>query len=98
MIRKYSVMFSVLSIMVFFVGCTQYPNRLEKDYGNSYSFARENQTLNPEAEKNLEPVYGFDGQAAERTIGRYRKSFEKAVPPPIYTNVVTSGSMGSSGK
>lgn len=89
MIKNYSVTVISLLVGVFFIGCAQ--SRLAKDYGNSHSLAIENQTLNPEAEKNLEPVYGFDGQAAERTIGRYRKSFEKAVPPPMYTNIITSG-------
>lgn len=92
--NKYPVLFGALSLILLSAGCTQHKSRLARDYGNSYSLAIENQTLDPEAEKNPDPVYGYDGQAAQRTISRYRKSFEKAAPPPIYTNVITSGSAG----
>lgn len=96
MIKNYSVIGISLLLGFLFIGCAQ--SRLAKDYGNSYRLAREDQTLNPEAEKNLESVYGFDGQASERTIGRYRKSFEKAVPPPMFTNTSACGSMGTGSK
>ena len=50
---------------------------LNMNYGNSYESAINNQILNPDAEKNLEPVLGLNGQAAEHTVNRYKKSFEK---------------------
>ena len=50
---------------------------LNINYGNSFESAKNNQILNPEAEKNLDPVVGFDGQAAKYTVDRYKKSFEK---------------------
>jgi hypothetical protein len=71
------------------IGCTAGPSRLEADYGTSYNLAKSQQMLNPAAEKNLEPVYGFNGRAAEATIARYREMFEK--PPPAPTYVIPVG-------
>ncbi len=51
---------------------------MEKNFGKSVEQARLNQTLNPEAQKNLEPVTGLDGKAAQKSIERYQKSFEQA--------------------
>jgi len=78
--------FILIGFMVMFlvsIGCAG-PTQLEMDYGTAFKLAKFNQILNPEAEKNLEPVVGFDGMAAKVTIDRYRKEFEKPVPPPTY--------------
>lgn len=61
------------------------PSRLEMDYGTSFNLMKFNQIANPEAEKNLEPVTGFDGQAAKATLDKYRKDFEKPAEAPAYT-------------
>ena len=60
------------------------PSRLEIDYGTSHKLSTFNQILDPEAEKNLEPVTGFDGNAARRVVEIYEKGFEKPSPPPTY--------------
>ena len=83
MIRRCFVLIGLVVIVSFTGGCGG-PSRLKMDYGNSYKLAKFNQTLNPEAEKNLEPVTGFDGRAAREVIERYRKEFEKPAPPPTY--------------
>ena len=80
---------------LFFTGCAEFcpgPSLVAMDYGNSYNLAKHNQILNPEADKNLEPVTGFDGKAAHKTIERYRKDFEKPTPPPSY--VLSVGEIG----
>jgi len=90
MIRRCFVLIGLVVIFSFTGGCggpspfCPGPSRLKMDYGNSYKLAIFNQTLNPEAEKNLEPVTGFDGRAAREVIERYRKEFEKPAPPPTY--------------
>ena len=61
------------------------PSRLEMDYGTSFHLMKFNQIADPEAEKNLEPVTGFDGQAAKATLDKYRKDFEKPAEAPAYT-------------
>ncbi|MCF6159548.1 MAG: hypothetical protein E3K32_13485 [wastewater metagenome] len=71
-----------------FGGCAA--SRLEKGYGSSYKLAISGQTLNPEAGKDLEPVYGLDGQAAYRSVIRWRKSFDKIQPPAFYTTGISA--------
>lgn len=71
----------LISILVLIAGgCAAVPGRLEMDYGNSFRLAKAGQILNPEAGKNLEPVMGFDGQAAQIAIEKYREDFKKCVP------------------
>jgi len=66
-----------LAIFLLISACAG-PTRLDKDYGKSVKQARFNQILDPEAEKNLEPVTGLDGKAAQSSIEKYRKTFEPA--------------------
>jgi hypothetical protein len=73
------------------VGCTIGPTRLESDYGMSVSLAMSGQILDPAAQQNLAPVYGFDGKAAAATIERYQTSFEKPPPPPSFVISVGQG-------
>jgi type IV pilus biogenesis protein CpaD/CtpE len=68
----------------FWKDCCPGPTRLEEDFGTSFRLQIANQVLNPEAEKNLEPVTGFDGKAAQATMEKYRKEFEKPAPPAPY--------------
>ena len=53
---------------------------LDMNLGKSLETAKNNQILNPDASENLDPVLGLDGQAAEYTVNKYKKSFEKDVP------------------
>ena len=39
-------------------------SRVEDDFGNSFRLVKANQQLNPDAEKNIEPVTGFDGESS----------------------------------
>jgi PBP1b-binding outer membrane lipoprotein LpoB len=76
MIRgAFKILFALF--MIFVISACAQPTRLEKDYGRSIKQAQSNQTLNPEAEKNLEPVTGLDGKAAQASIEKYRKAFDQ---------------------
>ncbi|MBP1750242.1 MAG: putative exported protein [Deltaproteobacteria bacterium] len=75
---------SLTLAVIFLAGCTT--SRLETDYGTSYKLARFNQTLDLEAEKNLKPVEGIDGQVSQRIVDRYYQGFEK--PAPAVPSVV----------
>ena len=50
---------------------------LEQNWGKSYESAKQNQILNPEAGKTVEPVIGLDGEPAEYNANKYKKAFEK---------------------
>ena len=80
--KKIWLLIGIVSLLMSSAACA--PSRLEMDYGTSFQLSKFNQTLHPEAAKNLEPVSGFDGEAAKATMDKYRKSFEKPAPPPVY--------------
>ncbi len=84
MAKRSFLLIGLVMIFLISTGCAG-PSRVEMDYGTSYKLAKFNQTLNPEAEKNLEPVTGEDGRTAEATIDRYRKGFQEKSEAPIYT-------------
>jgi hypothetical protein len=50
---------------------------LDENWGRSLEEAKTNQILNLEAQKNLDPVVGLDGQTAEKVMKAYRESFGK---------------------
>jgi len=83
MYKKYVVIMGLIACAVWLSGCAS--TRLEIDYGTSHKLSKMNQTLNPDAEKNLSPVEGIDGQAAQAAVDNYRKSFEKPAPAPVFS-------------
>ena len=50
---------------------------LDRNWGRSYETATFLQILNPDAEKNLDPVFGLDGNAANHNVNKYRQSFKE---------------------
>jgi hypothetical protein len=85
------MVFACLGIgVVMLAGCAVGPTRLEADFGKSVNLAGSSQILDPAAQQNLAPVYGFDGGAAQATLDRYRSTFEKAAPPPTFVFPVGS--------
>ena len=68
---------SILAV-VSVTGCTTRPTTLGPDAGLAYKMVNDQQTLNPDAGNNLDPVQGLeDGKAAKFSMERYRSSFEK---------------------
>jgi len=84
MAKRGFLLIGIAGIFLISVSCAG-PTRVEMDYGTSFKLAKFNQILNPDAEKNLEPVTGFDSGAAQGTIGRYQKGFEEKPPAPTFT-------------
>ena len=60
------------------------PSRLDMDYGMSFKLQKLNQIADLEAGKNVEPAEGVNGKAAETTMGKYQKGFEKEPPATVY--------------
>lgn len=79
-----------LALTLLITGCGM--TRLERDFGTSHKLARFNQTLNPEAEKNLAPVVGMSGQAAQHVVEKYNREFEKVTVAPVYS--INIGNLG----
>ncbi len=70
----------VILIFSITAGCNHY-GALTKDYGNSYNAAKSGQVLNPEASKNLKPVTGLPGTAADVAMKKYTDSFAPKESP-----------------
>ena len=70
-------------------GCTR-PTTLGANTGIAYNLAKQNQTLDPLAGENTEPVVGLDRNAAAIEMNTYRKGFEDP-DSGLQKSVVTSG-------
>jgi len=91
MVKRSFVLIGLAVLFFILEGCAG-PSRLEKDFSTSFKLAKFNQTLNPEAEKNIGPVTGFDGKSAQAIVEKYRKDFEKpAAPAPFVLSIGTVG-------
>ena len=78
----------IVAIMLVMLSCSgttpsHKETLLERNWGRSYETANYVQLLNPDAEKNLDPVLGLDGTASEYNVGKYKTSFKKAEPKEI---------------
>jgi|KBSMisStaDraftv2_1062788.scaffolds.fasta_scaffold3990801_1 type IV pilus biogenesis protein CpaD/CtpE len=63
-------------------GCASKTPYLDSRFGNAVNAAKAQQTINPRASLNPDPVSGIDGTAATESIGRYNDSFR--APPPTF--------------
>ena len=62
----------VLAFLVFL----GFSSMVRENWGESYRSMKDGQILNPLAEENFEPVTGLDGEAAAKSMRRYRKQAE----------------------
>ncbi len=79
---------AALLVSVAMAGCATKTPILDQHFGDAVNAAKAQQTINPDASQNTDPVAGIDGQAADAAIDRYHKSFER---PPATGNVFTIG-------
>ena len=73
------VIMSIMSVMLGCSGTTPAPEQslLEKNWGRSFERMRYMQMIDPEAGRSLDAVEGMEGNAAEHSVNKYQKSFEK---------------------
>ena len=90
MVKRSFLLIGLVGIFLISVSCVG-PSRLAMDYGTSFKLAKFNQILDPEAERNLEPVRGLDGGAAQANVGKYRKGFEEKTTAPTYVFSLSTG-------
>lgn len=69
-------------------GCVSPAPNLDRHFGESVRLIKAQQTLNPEASRNTDPVKGMDGVAAKSGYDEYQKSYREPPPP---TNAFTIG-------
>ena len=61
-------------------GCATTTPVLDKHFGETVKLVNAQQTLNPSAALNTNPVKGMDGQAAKSGYDAYQKSYAKPEP------------------
>lgn len=76
------------------VGCATNTPRLDASFGAAVEMAKAQQTLNPGASSNTDPVAGMDGVAAKGVMDRYNSSYKQ---PPAPVNVFNIGIGSSAG-
>lgn len=86
--RNHSTLFAIAGL-VLLGGCaaTTTPH-MDARFGEAVTMLRAQQTLDPEASANTNPVTGMDGKAAKGALDNYRDSFRK---PPAEASPVTIG-------
>lgn len=78
-------------------GCVSPTPMYDERFGEAVRTARAQQTLNPNASLNTDPVTGVDGQAAKSAYGNYEKSFQTPTPPPTINVINIGGGLSGSG-
>ena len=71
-----------LAIVALFAACSnpgslREETLLDKNWGRSVEAAKFSQIINHDAGKNLKPVEGLSGKAAEYSVDKYEKSFKE---------------------
>lgn len=66
--------------------------RSDARMGEATMLMRAQQTLNPDASRNADPVVGLDGKAAKGALDNYRDSFRQ--PPAETPNFLSIGTVG----
>lgn len=73
--------------------CAPLTPHWDAKFGDAVRIAVAQQTLNPEASRNTEPVNGIDGRPAAEAVKRYQKSFQDPPPPsPLFQILSGTGS------
>ena len=92
--RRLLFLLACATAVMFLLGACA--SRLDRDYGTSYKLLKMNQTLNPDAENNTDPVFGVDGIAAQNVMDKYYKGFEEKqnTQQQVYTLPVGGATSG----
>lgn len=79
----YFIRWTLLTVLLALTlaACTTTP-KLDSTFGSAVNTAKAQQTINPNASRNADPVLGLDGTSAKTSIERYQESFQK--PPPTF--------------
>lgn len=82
----------VAAHVVLLAACAPTTPHWDATFGETVRTAVAQQTLNPDASRDTDPVSGIDGAAGAAAITLYRESFTKPQPQPnVFTIGVGSG-------
>ena len=64
----------------------------DQQFGAAVNAAKAQQTMNPDASRNADPVAGIGGVAADSAVDEYHNSFK--APPPTFQVINIGGGGG----
>lgn len=70
------------ALLLALTGCASTTPSLDRQFGQAVNLMKAQQTLNPHAALNPDPVNGVDGKAAKSAYDEYQKSFKVKEPQP----------------
>jgi hypothetical protein len=79
-------------------GCASNTPRLDANFGEAVETIKAQQTLNPDAPRNTDPVAGLDGVAANGAMDRYNDSFKQPPAPVNVFNIGIGSGAGATGR
>lgn len=82
--KQISLVLVGMGVSMMLIGCGLETSRIDADFGTSYQLAKANQILNPDADKNLEPVTGLSAAIAQKVADNYTQGFERTSQAPTY--------------
>jgi hypothetical protein len=88
---KQFLLLSIALVVAVSYGCGMEMTRVDTDFGTSQKLAVAGQILDPDAEKNVEPVYGMSGVVSEKVAKKYAEGFETKTESPTYVFQVGTG-------
>ncbi|MDD5329657.1 MAG: hypothetical protein PHX38_06605 [Sulfuricella sp.] len=68
-------------------GCAEVTPYWDQHFGETVNLAKAQQTVNPDASRNTDPVAGLDGQSGKAAIDRYHQTFQNPPPPVNVFNI-----------
>lgn len=94
--KRYFSLKSISVVGAFFLisACAPVTPQWDARFGDSVRMAIAQQTLNPDASRNTDPVLGIDGRAASESMNRYHESFKKPPPPPPLFQIMNNSGSG----
>jgi len=82
-----SIFLLITAFLIAAIGCAETTPHLDSIFGDAVNAAKAQQTINPDASRNPDPVAGLDGTPATDSIDRYRNTFKE----PQRTFSITTG-------
>ncbi|OGA98841.1 MAG: hypothetical protein A3E79_06790 [Burkholderiales bacterium RIFCSPHIGHO2_12_FULL_61_11] len=79
---RFAGVLAAASCAALLTACASSTPLLDANFGNAVRQARMDQTLNPNASANRDPVLGIDGKAGAAAQERYQESFR--APPQTF--------------
>lgn len=83
--RIYHSALCLFAVSASLSGCGSTTSNADRSFGHAVRMALAAQTLDPNAARNRDPVYGMDGQAALAAQQQYARSFTTPAAQPVYS-------------